>query len=136
MIIFDEQLHLDAKQCFVSQLPADRLSSLDILTVIEASFCTVGCKRSSVLVISNADISCPIHPTVLKFGEHARVIILFVPTKFHAAWITRSRSSKGVVSPRPCVFSLQCPATSTLDNSASLRPIGLRFGEDVQVSVL
>ena len=89
-----------------------------------------------VLVISNADISGPIHSTVLKFGEHARVIILFVPTKFHAAQITRSRSSKGVVSPRLCVFSLQCSTTSTLDISASLGPIWLRFGGDVPVSVL
>ena len=31
-----------------------------------------------VLVISNADISGPIHPTVLKFGEHARVIFFFL----------------------------------------------------------
>ena len=32
---------------FVSQLPADCLCLLDISTVIEASFCTMGCKCSS-----------------------------------------------------------------------------------------
>ena len=32
---------------FVSLLPADRLCSPDISAAIEASFCTVGCKRSS-----------------------------------------------------------------------------------------
>ena len=50
VIIFDKQLHLDSEHCvsnFVSLLLADRLCSPDISATIEASFCTVGSKRSS-----------------------------------------------------------------------------------------
>ena len=50
MIIFNKQLHLDTEHCvsnFVSLLLADRLCLQDISATIEASFCTVGCKRSS-----------------------------------------------------------------------------------------
>ena len=75
---------------FVSLLQCNRVCLPVIPRAIEAPFAQSA--ESAILdrMISNVNISGSVHPTVLKFGEHARVSVFYTPTKFHVNQITRS----------------------------------------------
>ena len=75
---------------FVSLLQGNRVCSPLILRAIEAPLAQSA--ESAILdyMISIVNIFASIHPTVLKFGEHARVSVFYTPTNFHVNRITRS----------------------------------------------
>ena len=75
-------------------------------------------------------------PTVLKFGEHTRVCVSFMLTKFGDIRFTRFQSSKSEVL-RVCAVSTHCaPRSLNLHNSASCGPITLGFGQQLPSDVL
>ena len=75
---------------FVSVLQGSRVCSPVFPRAIEAPFAQSA--ESAILdcMISNVNNSSSVHLTVLKSGEHARVIVFYTPTKSHANRITRS----------------------------------------------
>ena len=76
------------------------------------------------------------HPIVLKFGEHTRVYVSFMSTKFGGILISRFQSSKSEVSRVHAVSTHCATRTSILHNSASRGPIELGFGQEVPSDVL